>query len=87
MDAETKLEDESKTKTAEAHRKTNLQPWVPQLLSMMRSWKRELVRGRHFPCHCTDPAAAVADRRKLLFNLLSNKRIIERKYNNSERYV
>ena len=45
VDAETKLEDESKTKTAEAHRKTNLQPWVPQLLSMMRSWKRELVRG------------------------------------------
>ena len=46
VDAETKLEDESEAKMAETHRKTNLQPWVPQLLSMMGSWKRELVIER-----------------------------------------
>ena len=77
MDAETKPEDESDTKTAETQRKMNLQPRVPQLVSMVRSWNRE--HFRHFPCHLTDPAAARADRSKLLYNLLSNKRIIEGK--------
>ena len=77
MDAETEPEDESDTKTAETQRKMNLQPRVPQLVSMVRSWNRE--HFRHFPCHLTDPAVARADRSKLLFNLLSNKRIIEGK--------
>ena len=75
MDAET--EPDSDTKTAETQRKMNLQPRVPQLVSMVRSWNRE--HFRHFPCHLTDPAAARADRSKLLYNLLSNKRIIEGK--------
>ena len=77
MDAETKPEDDSDTKTVETQRKMNLQPRVPQLVSMVRSWNRE--HFRHFPCHPSDPAAARADRSKLLFNLLSNKRIIEGK--------
>ena len=80
MDAETKPEDESDTKTVETHRKTNLQPRVPQLLSMVRSWNREHFKRRHFPVTALiPPPAARADRSKLLFNLLSNKRIIEGK--------